>query len=82
MYASNNGTTVTIVFRYLLLLGAIKGNEFTSGRIPEENLYTFQMNLEEECVMGINGVAKVIVSIFSKREQKNMYYFKDSITTI
>lgn len=42
----------------------------------------FQLNLDEECVMGSEGTVKVISSIFGKKVQKNMDDFKGSISVI
>ena len=42
----------------------------------------FQMNLDEECVMGSDGSVKVVASIFGKKVQNNMDDFRDSVTII
>ena len=42
----------------------------------------FQLNLDEECVMGNEGTVKVIASIFGKKVQKNMDDYRGSVTVI
>ena len=42
----------------------------------------FQLNLDEECVIGNDGSIKVIASNFGKKVQKNMDDFRGSVTII
>ena len=42
----------------------------------------FQLNLDEECVMGNDGTIKVVASIFGKKVQKNMDDYRGSVTII
>ena len=42
----------------------------------------FQLNLNEECVMGSEGTVKVIASVFGKKVQKNMDDYKGSVSVI
>lgn len=48
----------------------------------KKNHAYFQLNLDEECVMGSDGSVKVIASIFGKKVQKNMDDYKGSISVI
>ena len=58
-----------------------KEMNFPKAKFVKKHAY-FQLNLDEESVMGLEGSIKVIASIFGKKVQKNMDDFKGFVSII